>query len=112
MQNMTLVVGLFTLSVGMPLSAQKTAVDVKAAYDAHHRDFDFLLGNWEFSRVSTEFGKGHSFWAAVRLSDLMIRGYTTATRRDLRDSKVKGLLLRVTPRTKQGVGDNPDPPRW
>jgi len=34
---------------------------------------------------------------AVELTDLMIRGYTTATRKDVRDSKVKGLLLRVTP---------------
>ena len=69
MLRVTLVVGLFTLCAGMPLSAQKTAVDMKAAYDAHHGDFDFLLGNWEFSRVSAEFGQGHGFRTAVRLSE-------------------------------------------
>jgi integrase len=34
---------------------------------------------------------------AVDLSDLMIRGYTTRMRKDLYDSKVTGLILRVTP---------------
>jgi hypothetical protein len=34
---------------------------------------------------------------AVDLTDLMIRGYTTRTRKDLYDSKVMGLILRVTP---------------
>ena len=34
---------------------------------------------------------------AVDLTDLMIRGYGTRTRKDLYDSKVTGLILRVTP---------------
>ncbi len=34
---------------------------------------------------------------AVDLTDLMIRGYTTRMRKDLYDSKVTGLILRVTP---------------
>jgi hypothetical protein len=34
---------------------------------------------------------------AVDLTDLMIRGYTTRIRKDLYDSKVTGLILRVTP---------------
>jgi integrase len=34
---------------------------------------------------------------AIDLTDLMIRGYSTRTRKDLYDSKVTGLMLRVTP---------------
>lgn len=33
---------------------------------------------------------------AVELTDLMIRGYATRTRKDLHDTKVTGLILRVT----------------
>jgi hypothetical protein len=34
---------------------------------------------------------------AVELTDLMIRGYATRTRKDLYESKVTGLILRVIP---------------
>ena len=61
------------LSLAMPLAARqaapKTAAEMKAASDAHHADFDYLLGDWEFTSTSREFGTGHGVWSAVRLSE-------------------------------------------
>lgn len=50
-------------------SAKRTPEQIKASYDAHHNEFDYLLGDWEFSSVSKEFGKGRGFWSAVRLAE-------------------------------------------
>ena len=56
-----------------PLSAQaagrRTPEQIKASYEAHQGDFDYLLGDWEFTSVSREFGKGHGYWSAVRLAE-------------------------------------------
>ncbi len=56
-----------------PLSAQtsgrRTPEQIKASYDAHQGDFDYLLGDWEFTSVSREFGAGHGYWSAVRLAE-------------------------------------------
>src|SRR5712691_4268407 len=55
------------------LSAQatgpRTREQIRASYDAHQGDFDYLLGDWEFSSVSREFGKGRGYWSAVRVLD-------------------------------------------
>ncbi|MEX2109602.1 MAG: hypothetical protein WD802_03265 [Gemmatimonadaceae bacterium] len=57
----------------LPLSAQvanqPTQEQLKARYEAHQADFDYLLGDWEFSADSKEFGKGRGFWSAVRLAE-------------------------------------------
>jgi len=56
-----------------PLAAQtpvnKTPEQIKAAYEAHKGDFDYLLGEWEFDAESKQYGKFHGFWTAVRLSE-------------------------------------------
>jgi hypothetical protein len=61
-----------SLAAPQTLSAQtvssRTAEQIKASYQAHQADFDYLLGDWEFTSVSHEFGKGHGFWSAVRLA--------------------------------------------
>lgn len=73
-------VSLFSLALGLTLfiSAQtlraqavphKTEEQLKASYEAHQGDFDYLLGDWEFTYVSQEFGKGHGYWSAVRLGE-------------------------------------------
>jgi hypothetical protein len=53
------------------LSAQtvpkRTPEQIKASYDAHHAEFDYLLGDWEFTSVSKEYGKGRGYWSATRL---------------------------------------------
>ena len=48
---------------------QRTPQQIKASYDAHQADFDYLLGDWEFTTVSKEYGKGKGYWSAVRLAE-------------------------------------------
>src|SRR3989449_5709018 len=61
------------VTLAPPLSAQalgqRSREQIKASYDAHQGDFDYLLGDWEFTSVSREFGKGHGYWSAVRLAE-------------------------------------------
>ena len=48
-------------SMGTPVLAQtpfRTPEQLEANYDAHSDDFDYLLGDWEFTATSKEFGKG------------------------------------------------------
>ena len=35
--------------------------------ETHQGDFDYLLGDWEFTAESREYGKFHGLWSAVRL---------------------------------------------
>lgn len=48
---------------------QRTPEQIHASFDAHKGDFDYLLGDWEFTSVSREFGPGRGFWSAVRLDE-------------------------------------------
>lgn len=48
---------------------QRTPEQIKASYEAHKGDFDYLLGEWEFTSVSKEWGAGRGYWTAVRLGD-------------------------------------------
>ena len=61
------------LTITSPLSAQtvpkRTPEQIKASYDAHQNEFDYLLGDWEFTSVSREYGKGRGYWSAVRLTE-------------------------------------------
>jgi hypothetical protein len=54
-----------------PLSAQTTAKrtpeQIQASYDAHKGEFDYLLGDWEFTATSQQYGKFRGLWSAVRL---------------------------------------------
>jgi len=45
-----------------------TEKELQASFDAHKGDFDYLLGEWEFTSVSKEYGPGKGFWTAVRLA--------------------------------------------
>jgi hypothetical protein len=47
--------------------SKKSPEQMKASYDAHKGDFDYLLGDWEFTTVSKKYGKGRGYWSAVRL---------------------------------------------
>jgi hypothetical protein len=47
---------------------KKTGQELQASFDAHKGDFDYLLGEWEFTMVSKEYGTGKGFWTAVRLA--------------------------------------------
>ena len=54
-----------------PLDAQtapkRTAEQIEASYKAHQGEFDYLLGDWEFTAMSQQWGKMRGFWSAVRL---------------------------------------------
>jgi hypothetical protein len=47
---------------------KKTAEQMQAAFEAHSADFDYLLGDWEFTTVSKKYGKGRGYWSAARLA--------------------------------------------
>jgi hypothetical protein len=47
---------------------KKTEKELEALIEAHKADFDYLLGEWEFTSVSQEHGRARGFWTAVRLS--------------------------------------------
>ena len=48
--------------------AKKSPEQMRVSYDAHKGDFDYLLGDWEFTTVSKKYGKGRGYWSAVRLA--------------------------------------------
>jgi hypothetical protein len=67
-------VGILALVLsGSPLQAQtatpRTAEQLAASYKAHQGEFDYLLGDWEFTANSQEYGKYRGLWSAVRLVD-------------------------------------------
>lgn len=45
----------------------RTPDQIKASYDAHKGDFDYLLGDWTFTADSKEYGRFRGYWSAVRL---------------------------------------------
>jgi len=58
----------------MPLLADQTPAkrspeQMRTSYDAHHGDFDYLLGDWEFTANSQQYGKFRGYWSAVRVGD-------------------------------------------
>src|SRR5256886_15458868 len=66
------------LTISSPLSAQTTArrsgEQILAAFNAHKGDFDYLLGDWEFTVTNPQYGTNRGYWSAVRLADGQIAG--------------------------------------
>jgi hypothetical protein len=62
---------LIAILAWMPFSeqtgAKKTEEQLKALYDSHQSDFDYLLGDWEFTAENPEYKKFGGRWSAVRL---------------------------------------------
>lgn len=50
-------------------SAKRTPAQMDASYEAHKNDFDYLLGDWEFTADSKQWGKHMGRWSAVKLDD-------------------------------------------
>src|SRR5687768_2866492 len=73
MKLRNLMVACAVLLVGGSASAQTTrkptAEQMQALFEAHKGDFDYLLGDWEFTAESREFGKFRGYWSAVRLDE-------------------------------------------
>jgi hypothetical protein len=61
------------LLAATPLPAQTparpTPEQLRANFEAHKSDFDYLLGDWEFTSVSREYGQGGGFWSAIKLDE-------------------------------------------
>lgn len=68
-----LVALLFSSVMAAPLAAQtlpqKSAEEIRASFEAHRGEFDYLLGDWAFTADNKEWGKAHGYWSAVRLAD-------------------------------------------
>jgi len=47
---------------------QVTSEEIQARYKAHQSDFDYLLGDWEFTGVNPQ-GKFYGLWSALRLPE-------------------------------------------
>ena len=47
--------------------AQVSEQEMHARWEAHRGDFDYLLGDWEFTAESGDYGRFHGVWSAVRL---------------------------------------------
>jgi hypothetical protein len=59
------------LATAVPVHAQtappRTQEQMRAASEAHKGDFDYLLGDWEFTAESKQHGKTHGLWSVARL---------------------------------------------
>jgi hypothetical protein len=49
--------------------AKRSPEQMRTSYDAHRGDFDYLLGDWEFTANSQQYGKFRGYWSAVRVGD-------------------------------------------
>jgi hypothetical protein len=59
---------LVALSASQTPATKKTAKELEASNEAHKGDFDYLLGEWQFTSVSKGHGPAKGFWTAVRLA--------------------------------------------
>lgn len=48
---------------------RRTNEQIRASYEAHKSDFDYLLGDWEFTAVNKQYGNMRGYWSAVRLTE-------------------------------------------
>ena len=49
--------------------APPKADPIRARYEAHKGDFDYLLGDWQFTAHSKQYGSFGGYWSAVRIGD-------------------------------------------
>jgi hypothetical protein len=63
MRNIMLLAAL--AAIAPPLAGQAQQQRLRT----HQADFDYLLGDWEFTSVSKEYGAARGFWSAVRFPD-------------------------------------------
>jgi hypothetical protein len=63
----------FLLVLVAPLPAQtatqRTPEERRALTEAHQGDFDYLLGDWEFTAQNHQYGTFRGYWSAIRLAE-------------------------------------------
>ena len=67
MRILVLVLALATTAIGQTPS-KKTPEQLQALFDQHKGDFDYLLGDWQFTADNKQYGKSNGRWSAVRLA--------------------------------------------
>jgi hypothetical protein len=67
MKILVLVLALATTAVGQTTS-KKTPEQLQALFNQHKGDFDYLLGDWQFTADNKQYGKSNGRWSAVRLA--------------------------------------------
>ena len=67
MKILLLVAALASAAVGQT-AAKKTPEQLQALFAQHKSDFDYLLGDWEFTADNKQYGKSNGRWSAVRLA--------------------------------------------
>jgi hypothetical protein len=50
-------------------TAKRTREQIQASFEAHKGEFDYLLGDWEFTGTNQQYGKLRGYWSAVRLDE-------------------------------------------
>jgi hypothetical protein len=50
-------------------NGRKTDEQWQTSIDAHKAEFDYLLGDWEFTAVSKQWGQFNGRWSAVKLAE-------------------------------------------
>jgi hypothetical protein len=63
----TLLVPLASVRASAQSTPKRSAEEIRKLIDAHQGDFDYLLGDWEFTAESREYGTFYGSWSAVRL---------------------------------------------
>jgi hypothetical protein len=61
--------GTFRLKRGPKATPVRAPEEIEAAFEKHKGDFDYLLGDWEFTATSKEYDKFRGYWSAVKLDE-------------------------------------------
>jgi hypothetical protein len=67
--NLLLGATLMVAPISAQITVSRTQDQMKASFDAHQGDFDYLLGDWEFTATSPRLGKAQGYWTAVRVAE-------------------------------------------
>ena len=59
----------FELSFTRVAPGQRTPEQLDALFEQHKADFDYLLGDWQFTADSKEHGKYGGYWSAIKLAE-------------------------------------------
>ena len=79
--------GRFTFTRVPP--GQRTPEQIEASFNEHKGDFDYLLGDWEYTADSKEWGKYGGYWSAAKLGDGLVLD-------EFRVTDAKGETIYVT----------------
>jgi len=64
--SVLIVLGLALSSLSGQTATKKTPEQMQALFQQHKGDFDYLLGDWEFTADNKQFGKSNGRWSAVK----------------------------------------------